>query len=228
MRKKTTWFKQGGYSTVIFCPYTPESKLAKRWREIEARGADSRGWRFKVVELGGRQVKSIICKNPWAGPCDDPRCFVDTTGGRGSCSRPGCNYQIQCIACRDHGPDSVPEEEKEEGERRPGQGQVGVPCLALYHGQSGYSGFTRGLEHQSGKEKHDKKNALWRHCQLYHQSREVEFSMSVNSTPSEPLTRLCREGVQIISGDQDILLNSKQEFLQGAVPSTRVQRGFGR
>ena len=227
-RKKTTWFKQGGYSTVIFCPYTPESKLANRWREIEARGADSRGWRFKVVELGGRQVKSIICKNPWAGPCDDPRCFVDTTGGRGSCSRPGCNYQIQCIACRDHGPDSVPEEEEEEGERRPGQGQVGVPCLALYHGQSGYSGFTRGLEHQSGKEKHDKKNALWRHCQLYHQSREVEFSMSVNSTPSEPLTRLCREGVKIISGDQDILLNSKQEFLQGAVPSTRVQRGFGR
>ena len=122
----------------------------------------------------------------------------------------------------------MPEEEEEEGERRPGQGQVGVPCLALYHGQSGYSGFTRGLEHQSGKEKHDKKNALWRHCQLYHQSREVEFSMSVNSTPSEPLTRLCREGVKIISGDQDILLNSKQEFLQGAVPSTRVQRGFGR
>ena len=47
--------------------------------------------------------------------------------------------------------------------------------------------------------------------------------MSVNSTPSEPLTRLCREGVKIISRDQDILLNSKQEFLQGAVPSTRVQ-----
>ena len=91
-RKKTTWFKQGGYSTVIFCPYTPDSQLAKRWREIEARGADSRGWRFKVVELGGRQVKSIICKNPWAGPCNDPRCFVDTTGGRGNCSRPGCNY----------------------------------------------------------------------------------------------------------------------------------------
>ena len=50
-RKKTTWFKQGGYSTVIFCPYTPDSQLAKTWKEIEAKGADSRGWRFKVVNL---------------------------------------------------------------------------------------------------------------------------------------------------------------------------------
>ena len=52
--------------------------------------------------------------------------------------------------------------------------------------------------------------------------------MTVTSTPSDPITRLCREGVSIIAGDQDILLNSKQEFLQGAVPSTRTQRGFGR
>ena len=52
--------------------------------------------------------------------------------------------------------------------------------------------------------------------------------MGVNLTPSERLTRLDREGVEIISGDEDILLDSKQEFLQGAVPSTRVQQGFGR
>ena len=36
------------------------------------------------------------------------------------------------------------------------------------------------------------------------------------------------EGVNIVAGDQTILLNSKEEFLQGAVPSTRTQRGFGR
>ena len=31
----------------------------------------------------------------------------------------------------------------------------------------------------------------------------------------------------IVAGEQDILLNSKMELLQGAVPSTRSQRGFG-
>ena len=56
----------------------------------------------------------------------------------------------------------------------------------------------------------------------------MDYSMSVVSTHMDALTRKLREGVAIISNGQDILLNSKQEFLQGAVPSTRVQRGFGR
>jgi hypothetical protein len=52
--------------------------------------------------------------------------------------------------------------------------------------------------------------------------------MSVTSSHTEPVGRKLREGVDIVAGNQDILLNSKEEFLQGAVPSTRVQRGFGR
>ena len=35
-------------------------------------------------------------------------------------------------------------------------------------------------------------------------------------------------GVEIVAGNQDILMNSKEEFLQGAVPNTRTERGFGR
>ena len=115
------------------------------------------------------------------------------------------------------------------GERRPGQGQVGVPCLSLYHGQSGYSGYTRGLDHQEEITRKDKSNACWRHSLLYHDQgkEEVEFSMSVVSTTPVPYIRLTREGVEIVAGNQDILMNSKEEFLQGAVPSTRIQRGFG-
>ena len=63
-RKKLGWFKAAGYSTVIFCPYTPNGELATKWREVEARGATTRGWRFKVVEQGGRKINSILCKNP--------------------------------------------------------------------------------------------------------------------------------------------------------------------
>ena len=78
--------------------------------------------------------------------------------------------------------------------------------------------------------KGDKTNAMVCHTSLYHQGKEndVEYSMSVVSTNMDPLTRKIEEGVSIISNQQDILLNSKQEFLQGAVPNTRVQRGFGR
>ena len=122
----------------------------------------------------------------------------------------------------------VPQEEELEGERRRGQGTQGVPCRALYHGESGYSAFTHGLEHRAALKSKSKKNALWRHCTLYHNSNPVQFSMSVASTHTDPLSRKTREGVTIIAGDQDVLLNSKQEFLQGAVPSQRTQRGFGR
>ena len=118
----------------MFCPYTPGSVLANKWREAEARGAATRGWRYRVVELGGRSVKSILCRNPWGVPCTDPtRCFVCSTGGQGACTRPGCTYSVQCLACRDRGPDTVLAVEEEEGERRAGQGHAGVPCRALYH-----------------------------------------------------------------------------------------------
>ena len=227
-RKKLGWFKAGGYSTVIFCPYTPNGELATKWREVEARGAATRGWRFKVVEQGGRKINSILCKNPWDGPCNDQQCMVCSTGGKGNCRRPGCTYAVQCLRCKDHGPDNVPAFEEDDDDQRPGQGQVGVPCQAIYHGQSGYSGYTRGLDHASDWRRKVKTNAMWRHSLLYHRAQEVSFSMTVTSNPSDPITRLCREGVSIIAGDQDILLNSKQEFLQGAVPSTRTQRGFGR
>ena len=226
-RKKYSWYKAGGFSTVIFCPYTPNGELAKRWREIEARGAETRGWRFKVVEQAGRQVRSLLCRNPWAGQCEDPKCFIHTTGGKGNCSRPGCTYKVQCLACEQQGPDTVPADEEQDGSR-PGQGVVGVPCLALYHGQSGYSGKTRGLDHEQDKRTKRQTNAMVRHSNLYHGGREVNFRMSVVSLHKDPVSRLCREGVDIIAGNQDILLNSKEEFLQGAVPSTRTQRGFGR
>ena len=66
-----------------------------------------------------------------------------------------------------------------------------------------------------------------RHSNLYHRGREVNFRMSVVSLHKDPVSRLCREDVDIVAGNQDILLNSKEEFFQGAVPRTRTQRGFG-
>ena len=225
-KKKTNWYKTGGYSTVIFCPYTPGSELAKKWREIEAREAETRGWRYKVVESGGRQIRSIVCKNPWTGPCNDQECFVCSTGGRGNCRQPGCTYKVQCLACREQGPDTVPDFEEVGGSRQ-GQGEVGVPCTALYHGQSGYSGFVRGGEHQTDQRANKTSNAMIRHNNIYHRAEKVLYQMSVVSLHKEPVGRLLREGVDIVAGNQTILLNSKEEFLQGAVPSTRTQRGFG-
>ena len=225
VKKKTGWFKTGGFSTVIFCPFTPGSELAKKWRAIEAKDAETRGWRYKVVEQSGRQVRSIVCKNPWSGPCNDPICMICSTGGSGNCRKPGCTYKVQCMRCKEHGPDAVPVDEG--GGNRPGQGKVGKPCTSLYHGESGYSGYIRGKDHKRDMQTNKQTNAMVRHNILYHLSQQVDYQMSVVSTHREPLGRQLREGVEIVGGQQDILLNSKEEFLQGAVPSSRTQRGFG-
>ena len=99
--------------------------------------------------------------------------------------------------------------------------------FALNHGKSGYYAYTRGLDHQKDLVNKKKTNALWPHSLLYHNSDEVPYQMSVVSTHTEPVGRKLREGVDIVLGNQTIILNSREEFLQGAVPTTRTQRGFG-
>ena len=98
--KKTSWYKAGGYIRVIFCTYTPNSVLPRKWREVGERGAAARGWRYCVVDGGGRSIRSSVCRFPWVIPCTDPtKCLVCPIGGRGPCTRTGCTYQIQCLAC---------------------------------------------------------------------------------------------------------------------------------
>ena len=227
-RKKTNWFKGGGYTSVLFCPWTPGGELAKRWRESEERGSSTRGWRYKVVELSGRPVSSILCSNPWTGPCADDKCLVCTSGGNGPCGRPGCTYEITCVTCKQTGPTTIPGEEHNESERQTKRVSVGQPTVSKYFGESGYGGNTRGRDHQTSVAKRDKANALWRHCELYHGGETAEFTMSVLATSKQPYIRRIREGIHIVAGEQDILLNSKEEYLQGAIPYTRFQRGFGR
>ena len=111
-----------------------------------------------------------------------------------------------CKTCQEHGPSTVPDQEYDEvGEDedqttraggRQGQGEVGKPCLSLYHGESGYSAYHRGLGHREGLDKKRKKNPLWRHSLLYHGGNEAEFAMSVTAVHSSVLARKLRE-VQI-------------------------------
>ena len=168
-----------------------------------------------------------MCTNPWSGPCTDETCFICTTGGTGSCGRTGCNYVVTCLTCRDTGPSSVPTDREEQDERQTKKIVVGQPAISKYYGESGYSGNVRGGDHHTGMDRKDRSNALYRHCLLYHGGQKAEFSMSVLSTTNKPYIRRIEEGVRIVAGEQDILLNSREEFLQGTIPSTRVQRGFG-
>ena len=109
---------------------------------------------------------------------------------------------------------------------RPGQEEVDQPCVSVYHGESGYSGYHRGLEHLEGLEKRRKKNSRWRHSLLNHGGEKTECSISISAIHPTVLARKLRDGCDIVLEERDILLNSKVEFLQGAVPHTRRQWGL--
>ena len=63
-KKKHNWSSKGGYIAPIMVP----AKLAKLLREV-AENESEDGLKFKVVETGGRTIKSIVQKpNPTATP----------------------------------------------------------------------------------------------------------------------------------------------------------------
>ena len=75
----------------------------------------------------------------------------------------------------------------------------------------------------------DKSYAVVKHRTDYHGGDQaVEFKMGVTSLHKDVLGRLTREGVNMVSGMEEILLNSKLEFKQGIVPQTRTKRGIER
>ena len=108
--------------------------------------------------------------------------------------------------------------------------------LSVYEGESSRNGYTRGNEHTEAIRKKNMTNALAKHTKEYHGGHEVQFDMSVTSVHKDPLSRQIQEGVNIANGGCNsivkkqkgmtkLLLNSKLEYLQGAVPKTRIQRG---
>ena len=57
---------------------------------------------MRYVERGGTTVERLIhTKDPWAGTCARPDCFLCTTGKPGSCMKQGIVYKISCITCLD-------------------------------------------------------------------------------------------------------------------------------
>ena len=75
---------------VLFVPRSNDSLLCKRLRAEESKLADITGWRCKIVEKSGDQLRRILCqKNPFIMPCNrKDTCMV--CWGKGSKERRQC------------------------------------------------------------------------------------------------------------------------------------------
>ena len=166
---------------------------------MEAQNHQGRKIRFKIVEKGGVTLEKMLRRsNPWSGEnCGRADCFPCKGGEGGTCWREGITYTLYCEECG-----------KE---------------VAAYFGESGRNGYTRGKEHFEKKLAKDEDNSvLWLHSLHHHQGRvDVNYTMQVTGSYTEPLDRQTMERVQISSFKGPVLMNRRNEM--GGVRVERMQ-----
>ena len=193
-KKKNSWATRGGHIAPIFVPPTPNSELATALREIAEKEAEN-GVMFKVVESGGRSVKSIVQKsNPTATVgCTDAACLPCKTGAGdgGNCRSCSINYEVECQLC--------PEEQRSK-----------------YVGETARNLFTRGKEHVSSYRTGKAKSFMRKHQRREHQGMPGEYKARVTGRYKDCLTRQVREAV-LIRRSKVPVLNSKTEWHQPAL-----------
>ena len=172
-------------------------------------GGEVRG---KIVEQGGVPLHSMLVKPlpRWKDSCNQADC-QPCQGGQTrnqSCHQGalgGVGYELECKLC------------KEEGK------------VALYHGESSRTLYTRTKEHMNGHASKKKDNPIYKHQTNFHPGQEPNYTMKALKFFKDPLTRQINEGVRINNSrsSPDHLMNSKSEFRQGEVARVAVTRGLG-
>ena len=68
---------------VMFLDQTPRGVLTKKLQEVEDRLAKASGYRIRMVELSGTQLRGLLPNtNPWCGMnCGRPNCYTCDQGG---------------------------------------------------------------------------------------------------------------------------------------------------
>jgi hypothetical protein len=218
-RKKAGWFKQlGGQKSdfPLFCPASPGSRLAERWRRVaeEVRVSSGGLVRATVVEQAGVPLSALLV-DPLPGGqdlCEEADCNPCRTGTtrRLSCHRSnlgGCVYNCLCMTCKE-----------EDGRER----------VSHYHGRTSRCLYTRQLEHFEGLAKKKEDNPLYKHKELHHQGEDCQFTFSVDKSFRDTLSHQIYEGVCINRSPSTpgYLMNSRAEYEQHGVARLVVAQGL--
>ena len=216
--KKTGWFKNlGGQSNdfALFCPASPGSKLAAKWKkELEDVKASSGGLiRGYVAEKSGIPLSSLLFNNQLGesnncGKADCNPCVRGTTKHL-SCrkvSKGGMVYSCNCLTCK----------------------QAVVEKESWYHGRSARTLYTRQGEHCAGYEARKLDNALFKHAQLHHPGENPTFQFQAEKFFPDATSAQIYEGVSInhTPSTEGYLMNSKAEYQQGEVARVVMVRGL--
>ena len=171
--------------------------MMRKVADEEARG----GLRFKIIENGGRTLKSELQRsNPTGTPgCNDPECLGCSLerGRGGKCRLNNVNYKIECLLCP-------------EGNR------------PVYIGETSRNIYTRGKEHvRSGRRIGDTNMEscfVKKHMAEMHEGSKSRFSAKVTHRNRDCLSRQVREGI-LIRKSSGNTMNTRSEWSQPPIYS---------
>ena len=186
---------------LITCPSNGD-KITKSMKTVCKRFKEEHKIDVKVCERGGSKIGNIAKSDPLKpSNCNREDCFPCSKEGGGDCSRSCAAYRMECLECENS------------------------QISAIYHGETGRNGYTRGLEHYAGLKSKKEDNPLWKHCSIQHNGKIVQFKMVCLKTFKTAFLRQINEGVRIACSRADICMNSKAEFHQPSI--IRVSANLG-
>ena len=156
------------------------------------------GFKIKVVEKAGVAIKKLLQRSdPFNSRKCERRDFPVCRGdGKGQCDRQSVTYDIKYAECND-----------------------------IYIGETSRSAYTRGKEHMKSLAKKEERSALWKHCNMKHNSKMQKFEMNVTGSYSnDAMLRQISERGRIDQIPECSLMNSKNEWNFFRVPRAVVAR----
>ena len=134
------------YESIMFCPFTPFSKLKRELQTIEDKINGPRAvCRVKVIERAGPTIGTLLTnKTPWSkDPCGRTDCHPCRTKP-GGCKTPNITYRLECENCKESG------------------------VKSHYIGESSRTFFDRAKEHITALRNSNKTYAVVKHWQECH------------------------------------------------------------
>ena len=199
LRKSASATTEPRVACPLFVPASKDGCLVRRLKEEETKLAEVTGWKYQVVERGGRQLRDLLTKSNLFSKekCSRSYCMACRDMGKPfDCRRRGPVYITSCTECCDS-----------QGKPR-----------ASYVGESARSMHERYNEHIDDADSELRNSHMYKHWTVHHQGTETRFKVEVIGFYKTALERQVAEGVMIDSSGAEKLLNSKAVYNRNKIP----------
>ena len=185
--------------------------MAKRLQIAEDRLAKVTGYRVRVTETSGSQLRRVLPNtNPWQGmDCKRQECYTCNQGGEKleNCKKRNILYESSCVLCN---PEVTAKQSKKKKLSN---------CQGVYVGETGRSIFERAGEHLRDAQGKQEDSHMIKHWLTDHSELETppKFKIKVIGSFRDALSRQLSEAVRIDLRGGGVL-NSKTEYSRCRVP----------